>query len=129
VGGLPWLNPAEFRRVKPEGPKKIKIKIKIYFILFFGPFLARRRRPRGAPRGRLHKKKKFKNKKIKKFFLGRLHLVGGLAGSPAGPLEKNFYFYFYFLKKKKKRSSLLGSRGPAPTPLQQLPALSQPGSL
>jgi hypothetical protein len=39
------------------------------------------------------------------------------------------YFYFYFLKKKKKRSSLLGSRGPAPTPLQQLPALSQPGSL
>jgi hypothetical protein len=26
VGGLPWLNPAEFRRVKPEGPKKRKTK-------------------------------------------------------------------------------------------------------
>jgi hypothetical protein len=38
VGGLPWLNPAEFRGVKPEGKKRIKKikKIKMFFFVFFG---------------------------------------------------------------------------------------------
>jgi hypothetical protein len=61
VGGLPWLNRAEFRRIKPEGPTKKKIIIIFYyfllFFIFLGPFLARRRQPRGARRGRLRKTK------------------------------------------------------------------------
>jgi hypothetical protein len=35
VGGLPWLNPADVHGVKPEGRKKITIKIKIKIILLF----------------------------------------------------------------------------------------------
>jgi hypothetical protein len=44
VGELPWLNPADVRGVKPQEGKKI-----INFFFFF----VGRRRPRGAPRGRL----------------------------------------------------------------------------
>jgi hypothetical protein len=52
VGGLPWLNPADFRGVKPERPKIKKIKKIIYLFIFnfiFGLSLLGASGPAGSP--------------------------------------------------------------------------------
>jgi hypothetical protein len=89
VGGLPWLNPANVRGVKPEGPKKN----------FFFFLLLRWWRPRGAPRGRLQ------GIFIFIFFSPAQAAPQGTSRSAASPLAerrrqknkiKNFVFFFFF---------------------------------
>jgi hypothetical protein len=72
VGGLPWLNPTDVCGVKPEERKKIKNKKIKNFLLSVG-----RKRPRGAPQGRLRRMKK-KKKKVFYFYFFLLG-TGGLA--------------------------------------------------
>jgi hypothetical protein len=62
VGGLPWLNPADFRRVKPEGQKKKKKKRKKE--INFLP-----RRPRWVPREAACSAQPTKIKNKKNYFL------------------------------------------------------------
>jgi hypothetical protein len=48
VGGLPWLNPADIRGVKPGGGEKKKKKKTIFgFFIFIFP--AGHKQPHGAP--------------------------------------------------------------------------------
>jgi hypothetical protein len=62
VGGLPWLNPAEFREVKPDGPKQKKKqkknKIYFYFYFYFGLSLLGAGGPTALRRVACGKKKK-----------------------------------------------------------------------
>jgi hypothetical protein len=120
VGGLPWLNPAEFRGVKPEGPKKKKkTKIIIFYFLFLvfcWHVPARRRRPRGAPRSRLRKIKiKIKNY----FFLAVCAEQAASRGPVQGHLGRKFLF-FYFFSQPTPRSAA----GP-PAPSRDKPTKNQ----
>jgi hypothetical protein len=87
VGGLPWLNPANVRGVKPEGRKNKNKNKKIIF---------RRMRPRGAPQGRLRPVGGKFYFFIFFIFLFSSQATSRSAAGPPTPSRNFFIFYFYF---------------------------------